>query len=395
MWKRAEKRGNMKNKVGIGNWILVLVISAVLIPSIMISILVLPVEMVALNPESYSAVFEEGQYALQMPPVIAEVVTDEVLLAGEVPLFLSRKQNFKSILAEYLPEEWVESVLIELTNKTLDYFNFNTPYSAVEIDINALKAAITRSSDMIAENYVSSLESCTEEQLEAARLGTTLNDFPACNPKGALAAELEGELSVFLGDQAARLPNSLNLIGLIPAGMKLGERTFYWYSILRWLFRLLPFITIILLIVAAYLLKANKKVMRGWIGWLLLGVSGLMLISALVILVGMEQFIGLIFNPSFSQLIAGFGNVLLSIVHVIGNRVLMWVIAQSGLMLLFGLILVLAAKYAKPQKQEIVEEAPSEEIRESVTEGEKAIAPQTLEEIEQEERENGEEKKAD
>jgi len=135
------------------------------------------------------------------------------------------------------------------------------------------------------------------------------------------------------------------------------------------------------------LLKSNKKIMRGWIGWILILVAGVVLLASVILLIGMDQFLGLVLNQPFSMLIAGFGNVLLSVAHHVGNRILVWVIAQASAIFLFGLILMLAAKYSKDRQtdhfqQEIAEPAISEEI------GEKAIIPQTLEEIEEAEKEN-------
>ena len=125
--------------------------------------------------------------------------------------------------------------------------------------------------------------------------------------------------------------------------------------------------------------------MRRWIGRLLVYVTAIMLVFAVIILIGLDQFLGMIFSQPFSMLIAGFGNVLLFMTREIVQKVLIWVVAESTIIFFFGLILVLAAKYTKTKKA-----MPAEDLTEvfEVPEdkSEKTIIPETLEEIEEEER---------
>jgi len=377
----------MNKKIGIGKWMLVFVLTLFVIPSIILSMFVLPTEMIVLNRDTYMKVVEDDQYVDQMPPVIAEVVTDQVLLINDVPSVLANRQSFKEIFAQYIQKTWAQEVLFDLVGNTLDYFNFKTPYATIEIGIEDLKDSIVSNSTDIADDYVLSLESCQNQDVLLAETATNINELPPCKPEIDGRAVMSRFLAVYLEDKVNRLPNTLNLVGLIPSGMILGERTFYWYSIARWLFRMLPFSVLILLILIALLLKPNKKIMRGWTGWVLMGVAGVVLLSSVVLLIGLDQFLGLIFNQPFSMLIAGFGNVLLSVAHHLGNRVLVWVIAQASAIFLFGLILMLAGKYSKDRQPDQNEDKfdTSEMPAQTV---EKAIVPQTLEEIEEAEEDN-------
>ena len=377
----------MNKKIGIGKWMLVFVLTLFVIPSIILSMFVLPTEMIVLNRDTYMKVVEDDQYVDQMPPVIAEVVTDQVLLINDVPSVLANRQSFKEIFAQYIQKTWAQEVLFDLVGNTLDYFNFKTPYATIEIGIEDLKDSIVSNSTDIADDYVLSLESCQNQDVLLAETATNINELPPCKPEIDGRAVMSRFLAVYLEDKVNRLPNTLNLVGLIPSGMILGERTFYWYSIARWLFRMLPFSVLILLILIALLLKPNKKIMRGWTGWVLMGVAGVVLLSSVVLLIGLDQFLGLIFNQPFSMLIAGFGNVLLSVAHHLGNRILVWVIAQASAIFLFGLILMLAGKYSKDRQPDQNEDKfdTSEMPAQTV---EKAIVPQTLEEIEEAEEDN-------
>ena len=377
----------MNKKIGLGRWIIVVVLSLIVVPSIILTMFVLPIEMIALNQESYNKILEDSQYGDQMSPVIAEVLTDQVLLTNGVPPVLVNRQSFKSIVSEYIPRAWSQEVLFNLVGSTLNYFNFKTPYASIEIDIEDLKDSLVSNSAAISDDFILSLESCQNQDIITAETAISLEELPPCKLAFGERAAMSGLLAVYLEDRVIRLPKTLNLVGLIPSGMILGDRTFYWYSIARWLFRLLPFIVLLLLILIALILKSNKKAMRGWTGWMLIAVAGIVLVASVILLIGMDQFLGLLLNRPFSMLIAGFGNILLSITHHLANRMLVWIIAQAGALFLFGLILMLAGKYAKvsepdhPQEEMDLSEMHEDQI-------EKEIIPQTLEEIEQEEKES-------
>jgi hypothetical protein len=377
----------MNKKIGLGRWIIVVVLSLIVVPSIILTMFVLPIEMIALNQESYNKILEDSQYGDQMSPVIAEVLTDQVLLTNGVPPVLVNRQSFKSIVSEYIPRAWSQDVLFDLVGNTLNYFNFKTPYASIEIDIEDLKDSLVSNSAAISDDFILSLESCQNQDIITAETAISLDELPPCKLAIGERAAMSGLLAVYLEDRVIRLPKTLNLVGLIPSGMILGDRTFYWYSIARWLFRLLPFIVLLLLILIALILKSNKKAMRGWTGWMLIAVAGIVLVASVILLIGMDQFLGLLLNRPLSMLIAGFGNILLSLARHLANRMLVWIIAQAGALFLFGLILMLAGKYAKvsepdhPQEEMDLSEMHEDQI-------EKEIIPQTLEEIEQEEKES-------
>ena len=99
----------------------------------------------------------------------------------------------------------------------------------------------------------------------------------------------------------------------------------------------------------------------------------------LAILIGFDQFVGLIFNRYFSQVIAGFGDVLLGMIQKIGTQALLWVISSSGFVLLMGLVFLLSARFTKPEDK-IIGESDLETIIE------KEIIPETIEEIEEQEK---------
>ena len=126
--------------------------------------------------------------------------------------------------------------------------------------------------------------------------------------------------------------------------------------------------------------------MRRWSGLILTTISALTLIGLLVILVGFNQFTGIIFNRYFSQVIAGFGYVLLGMIQKVGNQALLWVIAVSGSVLLFGLVLLLSVRFTKSEDN-VIGESQEETTLDVQTDAPiKEVIPETMEEIEKREK---------
>ena len=110
------------------------------------------------------------------------------------------------------------------------------------------------------------------------------------------------------------------------------------------------------------------------------------MVSLLILLVGFNQFISLLFNKYFSKIIAGFGDVLLGLIQSVSTQVILWVITIAGGVLLFGLILLLSARFTKEEAKAFSTKKEPEEIGKENNHIEKAVMPETLEEIEEKEK---------
>ena len=126
--------------------------------------------------------------------------------------------------------------------------------------------------------------------------------------------------------------------------------------------------------------------MRKWSGLILTIISAITLIILLVILIGFDQFTGLIFNRYFSLVIAGFGYVLLGMIQNVGNQALLWVIAVSGSVLLLGLVFLLSARFTKSEDNMIKDGQTTTIPGVQSDASKKEIIPETMEEIEQQEK---------
>ena len=380
----------MKSKLSLSNKISAILLTVIIVPSLLISLFTVPFEFIIFESASYYSILEDDEYKDEFPRVISAVITDQLLTADEnnPPAILENKESLNSILVNYLPDEWVNGLFKDVIDQVIAYLNFKTPYTSIKIDIKELKDALIVNSSSISEKYLLSLDNCTVEE-NSELVGKETIDFyalPFCKPSEKNIIIVSSVLSMMIEDKINQLPALVNMLGVIPGGMILGEKTFYYYSITRWILRLLPFATLLLLILLAYLLRDNKKIMRKWSGIILTIIPALILISLLVILVGFNQFVGLIFNRYFSQVIAGFGDVLLGMMQKVGTQALLWVIAISGFVLLLGLVFLLFARFTKPE-DEVIRESDQETIPENETAvSEKEIMPETIEEIEEQEK---------
>jgi hypothetical protein len=380
----------MKSRLSIPNQIGAIFLTVIVIPALFISFFTVPFEFIIFEPTSYYSILENTEYKEEFPRVVSEIITDQLLNTDDnkSPVILENQESLKTILTHYLPEEWINGIFKDVIDKVIAYLNFKTPYTSIEVNITDLKNTLILNSSLISDEYLLSLDNCTVEE-DSKLDGKEIIDLyalPMCKPSAKNRKTVSNALSMVIEDKANQLPASINIIGVIPGGMILGDKSFYYYSVTRWVFRLLPFITLILLIFIAYLLRKNKKTMRRWSGLILTIISAITLISLLIVLIGFDQFVGLIFNRYFSLIIAGFGYVLLGMIQNVGNRALLWVIAVSGTVLLFGLVLLLSARFTKSEDN-VIEESQEEIISkiESDT-SKKEIIPETMEEIEKQEK---------
>ncbi len=387
----------MKGKLSIPNQIGAIFLTIIVIPALFISFFTFPFEFIIYEPVNYYSILENVEYKEEFPRVVSEIIIDQLLNTDEnkSPTILGNKESLRIILTHYLPEELMDGMFKDVINKVIAYLNFKTPYTTIEINIKELKNALLLNSSLISDEYLLSLDNCTVEE-DSLLDGKETIDFysmPICKPSAENRKVVSSVLSMMIEDKTNQLPATINLIGVIPGGMILGDRTFYYYSIVRWVFRLLPFVTLILLIFIAYLLRKNKKIMRKWSGLIITTISALTVVSLFIILIGFDQFVGLIFNRYFSQVIAGFGYVLLGIIQNVGNQALLWVIAVSGSVLLFGLVLLLSARFTKSENN-VIKETEDEMFPENeYAKSEKEIVPETMEEIEEQEKLADKEKK--
>ena len=229
-----------------------------------------------------------------------------------------------------------------------------------------------------------------------------IDQLPPCKPSNNLIRSFQNPTAIYFEDLINRLPENASLTGALPFNRTIVDRYFYFFSIARWAFRLLPILAICLLIAIALLLQAEKKAMLQWIGCLLVFTSGLGLIGLVILLIGFDQFVVLLLNRYLNNFIEGFGIMLLGLAQAIGYQTLVWVIISFAAVFAFGIFLLIINRFLKPKTEfsdisqnesEISsEEVSSNELVIDEVQAQKAIMPETLEEIEAEEKKNSKKK---
>ena len=378
----------MYNKLSLTNKLGAVLLSIITIPALVISLFTIPIELFVFDPSSYYPVLDQDVYKEEFPVLVSELISSQLFYMNEGSSAenFSYQEKMSAVLINYLPSDWLDEVAGDVINKAVAYFNFKTPYDSIEINISELKNSIVQNSSSISEEYLQSLNNCSavEDAPYSGNEEIVLKSLTICNPSTSKKEKVLNALDFFIQDKANKLPSTINVFGIIPSQLVSGERFFYFYSLARWVFRLLPFITLFLLIFIAQLLRKNKKLMRKWSGLILTIIPAVTLVSLIIILIGFDQFVGLIFKQYFSKVIAGFGRVLLWIMQSVGNQVLLWVAGGAAAVFLFGLILLLFARYTKNEVIETRNNSLTDTEQEN-TESVKEIAPETLEEIERKE----------
>ena len=336
------------------------------------------------------------------PEIISQVLTSELfrgIPSEQLPKIFSNKTGFKTVIEKNIPSEWSLAVFKELTSQAIDYLNFRIPNSALKLDINELKAALILKSESIASEYILTLPRCSAA-INSAFDGNkeTLDVFqlPPCRPAENLLRSFTEPTAFHIEDILNRMPDSVSISGVMPYDSGKAETYFYYYSLGRWALRLLPIIAIGLLILIALLLRSEKSVMLKWVGRLLVLTSSVGLIGLVILLIGFDQFVVLIVNRYMNNLIEGFGGFLLGLIQNVGYSTLVWVLISLISVFAFGVFLLLINRFFKTKPRSIndstsnkvdfpVETSLPEVKNEEILE-QKTIMPETLEEIEAQEK---------
>jgi len=394
----------MDKKIPIQNRVFALFLSLLFSATLIISIFAFPVELVMFNTQSYQPILEKGENLARYPEVVSQVLVSEfemTLAPSPLPKIFSNTKGLESSLERNISPEWSLSIFNELSAQTLDYLNFKKPNLSLNLDIGQLKSDLILKSEEIASDYLSTLPRCSAAVEEEAKL-IDIDHLPPCKPSSNLIKSFQNPTAIYIEDLINRLPEKASLTGALPFNKSNVDRYFYSYSIGRWALRLLPIIAISLLLIIALLLQAEKKIMLQWTGRLLLFTSGLGLIGLVVLLIGFDQFVVLLLNRYLNNFIEGFGTMLLGLAQEVGYQTLVWVSISFVVVFAFGSFLLIINRFLKPSAETATtlqnetdwssQQVTSSEPLTTESQIQKDIMPETLEEVEAEEKKNSKKK---
>ena len=393
----------MMKKIPFQNRIVALILSLVFTVCLILSLFALPIEFVFFNQQSYTNVLENEDYAEVLPKIMAETLIYQT--PNTYPINIqSNKDTFVPILAEKIPLDLAQSTFSAVNEQMLAYLNFKVPSGDMKIDISDIKDVLAAESNTIASDYLATFPNCLASEVGAVdfKADITAADLPACKPSGNEFTKFEELWQAAFEDTFNDLPAMIALDSILPLETLMTDQSFYFYSLVRWGFRLLPIITILLLISIAALLRNQREVMWKWCGRLLVIVPSVTLLGLIILLIGFDQFVAMLLNPFLKNLVTGFGFVVLGAAQDLGFQTLIWVFISALVIIGFGFFLLLAGRFTKPKKEAVTAERETdtampelEDFSISETEIEKSVVPETLEEIEEAEKKRAENDKED
>ena len=386
----------MENKkTGTGKKIIAFLLSIIAAIALIFSLFTFPMELVLFNPQSYNLVIQDARFSNQYPEIITHVLMSQyydLRVAGNLPEMLSNQDAFRSVMVSHLPTDWVNETMSDLTLQAIDYLNFRLPSNSMNVELSTLKSGLILKSNEIAQGYINSLSNCSAQNMADMASVSTIFDLPPCKPEPPLESKYVDLTSNYLEDIFNQLPSKFSIAKVSALNSSAADRVFYSYSIARWILRLIPLLTLLLLIGIARLLGRDKQLMIRWVGRVLVITSAVCLGLLVIILIGYDQFIALMINRSLNNLIQGFDVLILGLIQSVGYQTLVWVVISAVITLVFGISLLLIGRFikAKPIETERFQD-DIDELTESDPQTLKSEKPQTLEEIEDEEKNKTEE----
>jgi hypothetical protein len=392
----------MEKKIPFQNRLFALILSLLFSITLLVSLLSFPFELVLFNHQSYVNVLENENNLARYPEIISQVLTSELyrgIPSEQLPKILSNKTGLKTVFEKNIPSKWSLTVFKELTSQVIDYLNFRIPNSSLKLEISELKSTLILKSESIATQYILTLPRCSVAINSAfADNNGALDVFqlPPCKPSEKLSQSFIEPTALHIEDILNRMPDSVSLSGVMPYDSGKAESYFYYYSLGRWALRLLPILAISILILIALLLRSEKNVMLKWVGQLLVITSGIGLIGLVILLIGFDQFVVLLVNRYLNNLIEGFGAFLLGLIQSVGYSTLVWVLISLIAVFASGLFLVLINRLFKTKPRSIQDSTNNDvdftletslpEVKNEEIQEQKTIIPETLEEIEAQEK---------
>lgn len=379
-----------QQKIGISNRLFALVLSIFTALTLIISQFTFPLELILFNGQSYAAVIENEEFTERYPEIITNMLVSQIYdvkVAGTLPPIMSNRDAFQSVLNDFVPEVWSKDTISTFMNQILDYLNFRLTTNAMNIELGGLKSDLILNSQDISVNYLNSLVNCSENAFQDTLQLVSVFELPPCKPDRSQMPRFVELSSKYLEDLFNQLPSRFSISDAASLEDSSYNRFLYFYSVGRWILRLLPLLTLLLLILISALLKKEKPIMLRWVGRLLVITSAFTLILLIVALIGFDQIIAIMVNRFLGNLIEGFDVLLLGFIQEVGYLTMVWVIVSVIITLAFGFLLILMAKVFKPKKQESGSEStvgvvPSDDVQMPL----KDTGPQTIEEIEGEEK---------
>jgi hypothetical protein len=277
----------------------------------------------------------------------------------------------------------------DVAAQLLEFLNFKQPFGIVNISLTSIKDDVLTNKEDLVNSILNSSAPCNETQLATLNSGDlSIANLPLCNPPASQRSKVTSLIGTYVEEFIYRIPQEYQVN--VEAGLNPNwVNPLLSYSIMRWTFRILPILLLVLLIGIAASLNKNKKEMRAWLGKLITSAAVLSLVLILVLVIGAEQFTAVFINNILTSEQGAFGILLLVVLQSITYQTLMWMGIIAAGFLCIGLLILFFSKQEKRVRTEVVEdEEEFQEPPQEVMDVKKAMIEET--ETDSSESENGE-----
>lgn len=264
------------------------------------------------NPEFYLEVLEEEEFFDQLPEIAATQIrysmtfnpcledpdmckeddsSDENGEGGPPSYFQAlSEEDWETLLAELLPEDWLENQIYDLVHNTIDSIRSGSEELPLKISLLELKDHLTGQAGVEAiRGVMASQPECSKDDLlEMARVleGSEESgmDLLTCYPGDEFLDNYAPQIEVFLNKSLQDIPDEINFaeglegkeISIAPLGIDLPLPSLI--NFLRWTILISPLLNLLLLLVIAALAVHSFQALRVWWGYPI-AIAGLLAVA--------------------------------------------------------------------------------------------------------------------
>ena len=344
---------------------LAFILSILVVLLIFPTIFTVPLEFLIMTETTYSALSTNEKLVEAGQDAFSGYIAAQLNTPGEnenVPSVFSNEEILIQAIKPFITREWLSATFSDMSSQLLQFFNFKQPFGIVKIDLGEIKASVLTGREDLAESILNASAPCSSDEMrQLTSTSLSIREMPLCNPSDEIKDDVVAVIADYIETFLYKIP------GEYPINVEQGIQVsgvanpIAFYSLIRWLFRIVPIVWLVILILIGICLWKNRSEMRTWIGRLLIFASVLCLILLLVLLIGSEQFTALFINQTFSGVDSAFGTILLIALQAVTYKALIWMGIISMGIFLVGFFLLFFNKWNDQRK--IAAERKQEEIQ--------------------------------
>jgi hypothetical protein len=360
-------------------------LSVLVIAIIFPTIFAVPLEFLIMNESTYSAMTTNDKLLNAGQEAFSDYIANQLSVPGEgeiIPPVFENTEILSTGIQSFVTKEWLSQTLNDVSAQLLQFFNFKQPFGIVNIDLTAIKENVLAGRDTLIEKILTSSAPCDATEITQISSGTlSIKEMPRCNPPAELKSKVVTAISTYVEKFLYKIPQEyqLNIEDGLNANLK---NPLLSYSLIRWLFRILPIFFLVLLILIAICLGKNKHEMRTWLGKLITIAAAVSLILILVLVIGSEQFTALFINQTLSAENSSFGTLLLIVLQAVTYQTLLWMGIISAALLGIGLLILFFNKQSikRASAERVEEEIQYQESADEMLQAKQEMAEAVVEE---------------